>query len=90
MAHIVGGYAASHSPLMLTSFGKADQDKANLVLSGFNYIKQQLDEQKPDVIIVISDDHFKSFFLDNMPMFCIGVHTCKWLMQYDWLLARIN
>jgi protocatechuate 4,5-dioxygenase beta chain len=37
-----------------------------------------LREARPDVLVIYTDDHFNTFFLDNFPIFAIGVadETC--------------
>lgn len=81
---IVGGFAASHSPLMLTSYEQADPQQAMAIRNGYEQMQRLIEERKPDVLVVVSNDHFKTFFLDNMPAVCIGIETCKSIG--DWTL----
>jgi protocatechuate 4,5-dioxygenase beta chain len=39
----------------------------------FATIKAHLDEINPDLLILIQNDHFNTFFLDNWPTFALGV-----------------
>src|SRR4029079_13357841 len=32
----------------------------------------EFEEARPDLIVMFTTDHFISFFLDNMPTFCVG------------------
>ena len=41
--------------------------------ANFRAVKEQLDAAKPDAIVVIANDHFNTFFLNNFPTFAIGV-----------------
>jgi protocatechuate 4,5-dioxygenase beta chain len=38
----------------------------------FGRLRQELERVSPDLIVMFTTDHFISFFLDNMPMFCVG------------------
>lgn len=72
MAELVGVFAASHTPVML-NFPDAipDQERA-AVFDAFQSLGAALRGCRPDVVVVISDDHLHNFFLDNFPAFCIG------------------
>jgi aromatic ring-opening dioxygenase catalytic subunit (LigB family) len=72
MAELVGVFAASHTPVML-NFPDAipDQERA-VVFDAFQSLGAALRGCRPDVVVVISDDHLHNFFLDNFPAFCIG------------------
>lgn len=73
MGKIVGAFAASHAPFMVMWPEGTDQTQAQRVMEGFNELKRRLEETSPDVLIVISDDHLKTFYLNNMPAFCVGI-----------------
>jgi 2,3-dihydroxyphenylpropionate 1,2-dioxygenase len=36
-------------------------------------VRSRLDAAWPDVLVVVSPEHWANFFLDNMPSFCIGI-----------------
>src|SRR5204862_3210746 len=73
MAKIVGGIATSHIP----SIGKAiarglvhDPDWKSF-FDGFAPVHRWLDEVRPDVAVVVYNDHGLNFFLDKMPTFAV-------------------
>ena len=74
MATILGGLTTSHIPLI----GKAiAQDLRNEpywrpFFKGFPAAHQWLRRMKPDVAVVVYNDHGLNFFLDKMPTFAIG------------------
>ena len=74
MAQIVGGIATSHIP----SIGKAiarglyDDPYWKDFFAGYQPAHEWLDRMKPDVAVVIYNDHGLNFFLDKMPTFAIG------------------
>jgi protocatechuate 4,5-dioxygenase beta chain len=74
MARIVGGVTTSHIP----AIGNAMTEKKEgdpywkRFFDGYEPVKQWLEKVKPDVAIVIYNDHGLNFFLDNVPTFAIG------------------
>ena len=74
MATILGGLTTSHIPLI----GKAiAQDLRNEpywqpFFRGFPAAHEWLRKAKPDVAVVVYNDHGLNFFLDKMPTFAIG------------------
>lgn len=74
MATIIGGLTASHVP----SIGKAIAEKKEQdpywkpFFDGFLPVREWLAKAKPDVAVVIYNDHGLNFFLDKMPTFAIG------------------
>jgi protocatechuate 4,5-dioxygenase beta chain len=74
MAQIVGGIATSHIP----SIGKAiarglyDDPYWKEFFEGYKPVHDWLDRVRPDVAVVIYNDHGLNFFLDKMPTFAIG------------------
>jgi protocatechuate 4,5-dioxygenase beta chain len=74
MATIIGGLTTSHIPLI----GKAiAQDLRNEpywqpFFKGFPPAHEWLHKVKPDVAVVVYNDHGLNFFLDKMPTFAIG------------------
>ena len=74
MARIVGGVTTSHIP----AIGNAMTEKKEgdpywkRFFDGYEPVKQWLEKVKPDVDIVIYNDHGLNFFLDNVPTFAIG------------------
>jgi protocatechuate 4,5-dioxygenase beta chain len=74
MARIVGGIATSHIPSIGNAIAKGlDEDPYwKPFFDGFVRTRQWLAAARPDVVIVIYNDHGLNFFLDKMPTFAIG------------------
>ena len=78
-----------HTPGLGNLTDKAPADQMARIIAGYDVLKKQVAEAKPDVMIVISDDHFDMFTLKAMPAFAIGVgktHTPhpgteQWIQQ---------
>jgi 2,3-dihydroxyphenylpropionate 1,2-dioxygenase len=74
MAHVVAIGALSHSPLLN---GALAADRVPDAVTEFRRAARALGATiaaaRPDVLLVIGPDHFRSLFYANMPAFCIGV-----------------
>ena len=74
MAKIVGMLTTSHVPAIGGAIAKNLQQDAywKPFFDGFIPVRKWLDETKPDVAVVLYNDHGLNFFLDKMPTFAIG------------------
>jgi aromatic ring-opening dioxygenase catalytic subunit (LigB family) len=70
MAELVAGIGVPHSPHYPAQIAK-DGPEATARL--YREVKAHLDATRPDAIIIIANDHFNTFFLNNFPTFAIGV-----------------
>ena len=68
MAEIIAGVAMSHSPLIMTSEDAAGE-KGQRFLQTTKEMEKWLKDTGADVIVLVSDDHFNSYFYDHMPSF---------------------
>jgi aromatic ring-opening dioxygenase LigB subunit len=73
MASLVGAFAASHGPLMVREWERVPADEQKRLSVAYQELGRRLKAAKPDVLIVVSPDHWSNFFLDNLPAVCIGV-----------------
>lgn len=74
MANIIGGLATSHVPSIGGAIAKGLQqsDYWKPFFDAFDPVHDWLAREKPDVAVVIYNDHGLSHFLDKMPTFAIG------------------
>lgn len=74
MATIVGGLGTSHVPAIAGAIWRGDQADPywQPFFDGYPPVRKWLDEVRPDVAVVIYNDHGLNFFLDAMPTFAIG------------------
>ncbi len=74
MARIVAGVATSHVPAIGAALdnGKADEPYWRPVFAGYEASKAWIAEIKPDVVILVYNDHASAFSLEMIPTFAIG------------------
>src|SRR2546425_2141705 len=73
MASLVGAFAASHGPLIVREWQRVPAEEKSRMSAAYRELGRRLTAAKPDVLIVVSPDHWSNFFLDNYPAVCIGV-----------------
>ena len=71
MAEIVAAFGVPHTPNFPALVAKQGPDCETARL--YAEIAQRLHAVRPDVLVIYTDDHFNTFFLDNFPIFAIGV-----------------
>lgn len=74
MARITAGVASSHIPLLgvASDQNKTGEDYWRDCFAGFDWTKQWEAEQKPDVVILVYNDHASAFDMKIIPTFAIG------------------
>jgi protocatechuate 4,5-dioxygenase beta chain len=74
MAEIIGQISTSHVPAIGGAIAKRLQQDPywKPLFDGFPPVREWLAKQRPDVAVVVSNDHGLNFFLDKMPTFAIG------------------
>jgi gallate dioxygenase len=75
MARIIAGLGSPHAPAVGAAVDRDDEQSAywKPLFDGYRPMREWLDREKPDVMILFSNDHFTSFFLDFIPTFAIAV-----------------
>jgi gallate dioxygenase len=75
MATIIGGVASSHTPTIGFALDKQKQDDPVWapIFDAYAPIQAWLAEKKPDVLLVVFNDHVTSFFFDHYPLFALGI-----------------
>lgn len=74
MARITAGVSSSHVPAIgaMVDQGRTEEPYWQPVFSGFEWTKKWEAEQKPDVVILIFNDHASAFDMTIIPTFAIG------------------
>jgi protocatechuate 4,5-dioxygenase, beta chain len=74
MARITASVYTSHVPAIgaALDLGKTQEPYWQKVFSGYEYSKQWLKENTPDVIFLVYNDHATAFSLEMIPTFAIG------------------
>ena len=78
MATIIGAVASSHTPTIGFALDKQKQDDPVWapIFDAYVPVQSWLTEKKPDVLLVIFNDHVTSFFFDHYPLFALGIGEC--------------
>jgi protocatechuate 4,5-dioxygenase, beta chain len=74
MARIVAGVATSHVPAVGAALdaGRTGEPYWQPVFRGYEFSKRWIAAQKPDVVILVYNDHATAFSLESIPTFAIG------------------
>ena len=74
MAKITAGVATSHVPAIGAALdsGKSGDDYWAPLFAGYAFSKEWIAREKPDVIILVYNDHASAFSLELIPTFAIG------------------
>jgi len=74
MAHITASVYTSHVPAIgaALDLGKTQEPYWQPLFKGYEFGKQWLQENKPDVIFLVFNDHATAFSLEMIPTFAIG------------------
>ena len=74
MARITAGVASSHVPAIgvAVDLGKTQDEYWSSLFRGYEFTKQWIAEEKPDVVLLVYNDHASAFGLDMIPTFAIG------------------
>jgi protocatechuate 4,5-dioxygenase beta chain len=74
VARITAGVATSHVPAIgaALDLGNSATDYWKPVFDGYEWSKQWIADEAPDVVIIIYNDHASAFSLELIPTFAIG------------------
>ena len=74
MARITAGVATSHIPAIgaAIDLGKTHEPYWQPVFAGYEFSKRWMTEHKPDVVVLVYNDHASAFSLEIIPTFAIG------------------
>jgi protocatechuate 4,5-dioxygenase beta chain len=74
VARITAGVATSHTPAIgaALDLGRSNDDYWRPVFAGYDWTKQWIAEAKPDVVLLVYNDHASAFSLEIIPTFAIG------------------
>jgi len=74
MARITAGITTSHIPAVgaMVDQGKTQEPYWKPVFDGFDWVKNFQKEEKPDVVVLVYNDHASAFDMKVIPTFAIG------------------
>jgi protocatechuate 4,5-dioxygenase beta chain len=75
MARIIAGLGSPHAPAVGAAVDRKDEESPywKPLFDGYKPMRAWLERERPDVMILFTNDHFTSFFLDVIPTFAIAV-----------------
>jgi aromatic ring-opening dioxygenase catalytic subunit (LigB family) len=73
MAELVGAFGSSHAPLMARAWEQVDKERLDSIKRTFAELGKRYKASNPDVLVVLTPDHWVNFFINNLPAVCIGV-----------------
>ena len=85
MADIVLAYCASHAPMMSSARMAAPQEQRDNFFGALTHLKERAVERGVEAVVVLSNEHFTNFFLENFPQLCIGLGEKNWGPTEEWL-----
>lgn len=86
MARITASVYTSHVPAIgaALDLGKAHEPYWQKVFAGYEFSKQWLREQRPDVVFLVYNDHATAFSLEIIPTFAIGTAAAYAVADEGW------
>lgn len=69
---IVYACAGSHAPGIRAWTDAAPKDQLDRFFAGYDKAREELEASKPDVILLLTSEHWANFFLDHAGAFCVG------------------
>jgi protocatechuate 4,5-dioxygenase, beta chain len=91
MSRLLGGISTSHVPAIGGAIAKGLQQEPywKSFFDGFTQVRAWLSMQRPDVAVVVYNDHGLNFFLDKMPTFAIGAAAMYTSADEGWGIPTI-
>ena len=74
MARITAGLTTSHVPAIGAAIdhGRTGEDYWRPVFAGYDWTRAWIEEERPDVVILVYNDHAVAFSLAMIPTFALG------------------
>jgi len=74
VAELIAGLTTSHVPAIgaAIDLGKTQEAYWQPVFAGYEFSKRWIGEQRPDVVILVYNDHATAFSLELIPTFALG------------------
>jgi protocatechuate 4,5-dioxygenase beta chain len=65
--------AATHAPGLTGWFDRAPEADRKLVLDGYGELRRRLEAARPDVLLMLSNDHLLNWPINNIPDYTVGI-----------------
>jgi protocatechuate 4,5-dioxygenase beta chain len=73
VAEIVAAMAMTHSPGLTGWFTRASEEYQRLALEATAEMRRRLEATRPDVIVMLSNDHLLNWPINNVPEYTVGI-----------------
>ncbi len=86
MAKVIGGIGSSHAPTIGMAWDKGQQQEPMWapLFDGYVPVRQWLDDMRPDLFLIVYNDHANRFFFDAYPTFALGVGAVHTQADEGW------
>jgi hypothetical protein len=85
VAEIVLAYCSSHAPMMSSARTAAPEEQRTNFFGALERVRAEAVARGVQACVVLSNEHFTNFFLENFPQICIGVGEKNWGPTEEWL-----
>ena len=85
MAEISIAYCSSHAPMMAAAADSAPKEQRESFFGALEAIRADARRAGVQACVVMSNEHFTNFFLENFPQICIGLGERNWGPTEAWL-----
>jgi hypothetical protein len=85
MAEISLAYCSSHAPMMAAARDSAPEKQRESFFGALETIRTEAQRTGVQACVVLSNEHFTNFFLENFPQICIGLGERNWGPTEAWL-----
>jgi hypothetical protein len=85
MAEITIAYCSSHAPMMAAARESATQQQQESFFGALEAIRADARAAGVQACVVLSNEHFTNFFLENFPQICVGLGERNWGPTEAWL-----
>jgi len=73
MAQVVAAMALTHSPGLTGWFDRAPEDQRREARRALDVMRDRLRAARPDVILLLSNDHLLNWPINNTPEYTVGI-----------------
>ena len=85
MAEIALAYCSSHAPMMSSARMAAPEEQRNHFFGALEQIREEARARAVEACVILSNEHYTNFFLENFPQICIGLGEKNWGPTEEWL-----
>lgn len=92
MAHIIGSVLTSHVPAIGGAIAKGVTAEPywKPFFDAFPPVREWVQSQQPDVVLMVYNDHGLNFFLDKMPTFAVGAAPSYSNADEGWGIPQVK